>query len=140
MIDYGGEKEDMKKKIVSMCLAMGLFFLIIPVGNTIPNEHCNIQPHGPIPQENLSLNHVVAKGNGTCLTFLGTFFLGIGWCAGMVVILEEDGYIEITPLDNSTNSTILEGSHQLFIVGFVGLRLNIPQVNVNGIALLTLYS
>jgi|GEM_PF-2813545 len=130
----------MKKKIVSLGLVMSLVFLMIPVSNTTSNETFTIQPRETPSRENTLMSHVVAKGNGTCISFLGTFFFGIGWCAGMVVLLEENGYMEITPLDDPTNSTILEGSYQLFIVGFVGLRLNIPQINVNGLALLTLWS
>lgn len=123
-----------------MGLAASLVFLMVPVGDTTPNENFAIQPWETLLRENTLMSHVIAKGNGTCISFLGTFVLGLGWCAGMVVLLEENGYMEITPLDDPTNSTILEGNHQLFIVGFVGLRLNVPQINVNGLALLTLWS
>jgi len=130
----------MKNKLISLGLVISLLFLMIPVGNTTYKETDRFQTQEISPRNNTLMSHVVAKGNGTCLSFLGTFILGIGWCAGMVVSLEENGYMEITPLDDSTNSTILEGKHHLFIVGFVGFRLNIPQINVNGIALLALWS
>jgi hypothetical protein len=130
----------MEKKIVSLGVVISLVFLLIPVCDTTSNEAFAIQSWEKPSRENALMSHVVAKGNGTCISFLGTFFLGIGWCAGMVVLLDENGYMEITPLDDTTNSTILEGSHQLFIVGFVGLRQIVPQVNVNGLALLALWS
>jgi hypothetical protein len=130
----------MIKKILSLGLVISLVTLMFPISNSLPRESYNTNTW-ETPQRNSSLmSHVVAKGNGTSIPFLGTFFLGIGWCVGMVVLLGDNGYTEITPLDDLSNSTILEGSHQLFIVGFVGFRYNIPQININGIALLTLWS
>ena len=130
----------MIKKILSLTLVISFITLMTPMGISSPSESYDTKTWEIPQRESTLMSHVVAKGNGTSISFLGTFFFGIGWCVGMVVLLGDNGYTEITPLDDLSNSTILEGSHQLFIVGFVGFRYNIPQININGIALLTLWS
>ena len=130
----------MIKKILCFIIGISLIGFIIPTTESTPPESHDITLNPSLNGQSSLLSHVVAKGNGTTFTFLGTFLFGIGGCVGMVVLLEEDSLIEITPLDDPTNSTILEGKHQLFIFGFFGLRLNIPQVTVNGLGLLVLWS
>jgi hypothetical protein len=130
----------MIKKIICLLIGVSLIGFIVPVTDSTPLNSPETTLSLPLNGQSSLLSHVVAKGNGSTFSFLGSFIFGIGGCTGMVVLLEEDGYIEITPLDDPTNSTILEGKHQLFIFGFFGLRLNIPQVTVNGLGLLVLWT
>ena len=130
----------MIKKVTCIIIGISLIGFIIPATESTPPEsHDAALSYSQNGQSSL-LSHVVAKGNGSTFSFLGSFLFGIGGCVGMVILLDEDGFIEITPLDDPANSTILEGKHQLFIFGFFGLRLNIPQVTVNGLGLLVLWS
>jgi len=126
------------RKILSLGIIMSFLFLMIPLEGVFaePYEEQSITASPDF----LTLAHVVAKGTGRCLTIHGAFFLGFGKCWAMFVNLEDDGYIEITSLLDPSNSITLEGSHKIIILGFMGLRMTLPKVNINGIALFVNWS
>lgn len=129
----------MSRKIIGMLVCALFIGTVLPVTATHINE-TDTETLNDATSDSAMLCHVVAKGIGSCATFYGTFVLGVGYCLAMLVTLEGDGYIEITSLLDPSNTTTLEGSHRVFIIGFVGLRWNIPKVNVNGLALLAVCS
>jgi len=119
----------MKKKVLCIFIIVSFVFTTIPItsGSSESSQDTT---------DSLPLCHIIAKGSGRCITIHGTFFLGFGRCWLMIINLENDGYIEVTSLIDPSNHVVIEGSHRLFIVGFVGFKINIPKINVNGIALL----
>jgi len=126
------------RKILALGIIMSFLFLMIPLEG-VSGESYEKESSINASSDFLTLAHVVARGTGRCLTIHGAFFLGFGRCWAMFVNLEDDGYIEITSLLDSSNSITLEGSHKLVIIGFMGLRMTLPKVNINGLALLVSY-
>lgn len=128
------------RKLFSVCLVLCLVGMIITLDGNVSNGFYKKSLSDGINDASSLLSRVVAQGNGSSFSFIDSFFFGFGWCAGLVVLLDEDGYIKITPLDDSMNSTILEGEHKLFIFGFIGYQEDPPGVNINGLALLVLWA
>jgi hypothetical protein len=124
----------MRKKILALGVTMCFMFFIVPVEEVFAIELHRTVVSNDTTSNVFLLAHVVAKGTGSCASFYGTFVLGVGYCVAMLVTLEDDGQIEITSLLDPSNTTTLEGSHRIYIVGFAGLRWNIPKINVNGLA------
>ena len=85
------------------------------------------------------LSHVFAQGNGTRNLVGGRFLFGFGICSFMIVRLQEDGYIEINPLSNNSEGTVLEGSHYFYILGFLGFQSARNGVFITGLAIFTLW-
>ena len=111
---------------------------------TISNEITTAKP--TIENETLSNNiqnsvflcHIAITGTGCCTTIMGTFLMGFGTCWVLRVKLENSGHIEIRSLFNPSNNIVLEGNHQIYILGFIGYRTNqFDDININGLALST---
>jgi len=125
----------MNKKIVSVGILLCFLFLILPVGEGFAHETLEVEvPTTEIADISL-LALVVAKGTGNVTTIGGSFLLGIGYCLAMVVNLEEDGHVEITSLLDPSNSSVVDGSQRLLLIGFVGLRMTFLDVNIIGLVL-----
>ena len=125
----------MNKKIVSIGILLCFLFLIVPIGEGCAHETTENGMANIYNADISLLALVVAKGTGNVTTIAGNFLLGIGYCLAMVVDLEEDGHVEITSLFDPTNSSVIEGSQRLLLIGFVGIRLTFLEVNINGIVL-----
>ena len=132
----------MKKQIVGIVACVLLFGTLVPVAGVAVEDETAYTPKteamNPNTLEYMLFAHVVASGTGSCTTFGGTFILGFGACWAMIITLEDDGYIELTSLTDPSDSVTLEGSYRVFTLGFMGLRWNVPRINVNGIGLFTL--
>ena len=130
----------MRKKIVGVLICALLLSTLLPVTG-IENAHKDkTESAGYTLLDSMAIAHVVAKGTGSCISVRGSFIFGFGACWAMIVTLEDDGYIEISSLISPSDSITLEGCHRIYIIGFMGLRWNIPTINVNGLSLFTLWS
>lgn len=85
------------------------------------------------------LSHVFAQGNGTRTMVGGRFLFGFGISSFMIVHLQEDGYVKITPLSNNSEATVLEGSHYFYILGFLGFQSVRNGIFITGLAIFTLW-
>jgi hypothetical protein len=127
----------MHTKIVSVGVFLCFLFLTIPAEynaaqNTIETDIVTDEI------ADISLFAlVVAKGTGNVTTIGGNFLLGIGYCLAMVVELEDDGQVEITSLFDPSNSSVVEGRQRILLIGFVGIRFTLLEVNINGLVLFT---
>lgn len=125
---------NMREKIISLGIIICFISLIIPEGVLADGNENHVDT-----SDYFTLSHVIVKGTGRCITLHGAFFLGFGRCWAMFINLEEDGYVEISSLLDSNNIT-LEGNYRLIIVGFMGFKMNVPKININGFALFTSWS
>ena len=125
----------MNNKIVSGVILLCFLSLTVPTGEGLAQAPPAIEASNNEIADISLLALVVAKGTGNVTTIGGNFLLGIGYCLAMVVNLEEDGRVEITSLLDPSNSSVVEGSQRLLLVGFVGIRLTFLQININGLVL-----
>ena len=123
----------MKKKIFAISCIMLLLLFVIPT--------CNAQE---IPKDTalntMPLAHVVITGDSTEF-FIGYHFIaGIGSCSAMIVKLKTNGYAEINKLFDKSDIIVLEGSHVVILIGFIGyLKMGENGMNLNGIALIAIW-
>jgi len=125
----------MKTKIVITLAVMLLVATILPTAIAI---EAKTQDNGELGTKVFC--DVTIKGKGTEKILMGSFVLGFGRCAYMKVDLEEDGYIKIHSVGNSSNEVILEGSHQIILFGFVGYYSHLIKTRINGYALFAIWS
>jgi len=135
----------MKNKIMCIGVVSLLLFITLPMEKVFAEGPFDDKILVNATSDSLTLCHVVVTGEGRCLTFKGTFFLGFGKCWVMSVNLEEDEHIELTSLLDSSNTVVLEGSQQIFIIGFLGFRMvygiQMPKnIMINGLAFLVYWS
>jgi hypothetical protein len=123
----------MKKKIFVIFCIMLLLLFVIPTNDSqeiAKDTALNIMP----------IAHVVIKGNGTAFLVHGNFTAGIGRCWAMIVTLEKDGHAEINKLFDTSNITVLEGSHVVILIGFIGYYYHhVDGIKLNGVALIAVW-
>jgi hypothetical protein len=123
----------MKKKIFAISSIMLLLLFIIPTGNSqeiVKNTALNTMP----------IAHIVIKGNGTAFPIHSNFKASIGRCWAMIVTLKADGHVELNKLFDTSNPTVLEGSRIVILVGFIGFYKHAGGINLDGVALLAIWS
>jgi len=123
----------MRKKIFAISCIMLFLLCVLPTCNSqeiVKDTALNIMP----------IAHVVVKGNATAF-YLGYHFIaGIGRCWAMIVILKNDGHVEINKLFDTSNITVLDGSRIVTLIGFIGyLKMVKSDINLNGVALLAVW-
>jgi hypothetical protein len=125
----------MKKKIFAISCIMLFLLCLIPTCNSqeiVKDTTLNTMP----------IAHVVIKGNASAF-FIGYHFVaGIGRCLAMIVILKTDGHVEINKLFNTSNTTVLDGSRVVILIGFIGylkMKMIISVINLNGVALIAVW-
>ncbi len=118
-------------------LLMGLLF---PITSGVDNNNVETEISSKSASDFAILSQVFAQGNGTYYMVGGRFIWGFGYCSFMAVYLDEDGYLEINPLSNNSESIILEGSHHFYMLGFLGFQSSRDRVLITGIALFTLWN
>jgi hypothetical protein len=128
------------KKIVGIVVCVALLSTLLPVTGTENPSLSTAEASSDQQMGGMLFAHVVAKGTGSYTSIGGSFFLGFGACWAMIITLEEDGTIEITSLTEPSNNVTLDGCHRIYIMGFMGLRLSRPQINVNGLAVFALWT
>ena len=84
--------------------------------------------------------HVVIKGNGTAFPIHSNFKASIGGCWAMIVTLKADGHVEINKLFDTSNPTVLDGSRIVILIGFIGFYNHAGGINLDGVALLAVWS
>ena len=122
----------MKKKIFAISCIMLCLLFIIPTSNSqelVKDSALNTMP----------IAHVVIKGNGNVFPMIGSFVAGIGTCLVMIVILENDGHVEINKLFDPSNTIELEGSQGVILIGFIGYNRHVSDINLNGVALIAVW-
>jgi hypothetical protein len=125
----------MKKKIFAISCIMLFLLCVIPTCNSqeiVKDTALNTMP----------IAHVIIKGNASAF-FIGYHFIaGIGRCLAMIVILKTDGHVEINKLFNTSNTTVLDGSRVVILIGFIGylkMKMIISVINLNGAALIAVW-
>jgi hypothetical protein len=125
----------MKKKIFAISCIMLFLLCALPTCNSqeiVKDTALNTMP----------IAHVVIKGNATAFFIGYHFIVGIGRCLAMIVILKTGGHAEINKLFNTSNTTILEESNVVILIGFIGyLKIKIIKsaIDLNGIALIAVW-
>ena len=122
----------MKKKIFAIFCIMLCLLFIIPTSNSqelVKDTAFNTMPFA----------HVVIKGNGSAFLVHGNFTAGFGRCWAMIVKLGNDGSVEINKLFNTSNTTVLEGSRGVILIGFIGVYNHRSGINLNGITLIAVW-
>jgi hypothetical protein len=125
----------MKKKIFAISCIMLFLLCVLPTCNSqeiVKDTALNTMP----------IAHVIIKGNASAF-FIGYHFIaGIGRCLAMIVILKTDGHVEINKLFNTSNTTVLDGSRVVILIGFIGylkMKMIISVINLNGVALIAVW-
>jgi len=123
----------MKKKIFAISCIMLFLLCVLPTGNSqeiVKDTALNTMP----------IAHVVIKGNATAFYVGYHFIAGIGRCLAMIVILKNDGHLEINKLFNTSNTTVLDGSRIVILIGFIGyLKMVKGVINLNGVAFIAVW-
>lgn len=122
----------MKKKIFAIS-CVTLFLLI-----GLPNIQAQETIETPI-FNNMPMAHVTVKGSGTEFIMAGNFILGFGKCGFIRITLEDDGHVEINKFLDSSNVTVLDGSHVVTLFGFFGYYRHAAEINLVGVALLAFW-
>jgi hypothetical protein len=125
-------KKKMKKKILTISCIMLFLLCVLPT--------CNSQEIVKnTPPNTMAIAHVVINGNGTVRLVHRYSLPGIGYCLAMIVTLKTDGHVEINKLFNTSNTTVLDGSRKVILIVFEGAYYHESGINLNGIALITVW-
>ena len=122
----------MKKKLIAISCMMLMLIIGLP---TIQAQETT----DGIFFDRMSLAHVSIQGSGNEFMISDHFNLGIGRCAFMRIALNEDGHVEINKFLDSSNITILDGSHVVYLIGFFGYHQHTTTFNINGVAILAIW-
>lgn len=125
----------MKVKIIMIFVVALLLMTILP---TSVAKESKIQDITAL--DSMGFCKVKIEGTGTEEVRFGSFRLGLGSCFYMRVDLEKNGYIEVSSKTNPSNTVILEGSHQIVLIGFAGQYTHLLKTKINGFALFAIWS
>ena len=127
--------ENMKIKIIMIFVVTLLLMTILPTSIAMESK---IQDNTDL--DSMMFCKVKIEGTGTEEVRFGSFTLGLGSCFYMKVDLEKNGYIEVSSITNPSNNVILEGSHQIVLIGFAGKYTHLLKTKINGFALIATWS
>ena len=128
------------QKIINGIMCMLIISSIVPITGAI-NININVTEK-ELNVDSVSdfwlLSHVVIRADeGSCFIVGSHFTQGLGRCNALIADVEDNnGYIKITPLLDTSNSTEIEGGNRLAMFGFIGFQSTRNGVYVNGIALI----
>jgi hypothetical protein len=102
----------------------------------------NIQAEEPddMPIKNKrTLAHVSIKGSGTEFMIMSNFMFGLGRSFFIRLDLEQNSHIEINKILHRSDVIVLDGSHVITLIGFMGYFRQAHRININGIAILAIW-